>query len=660
VFKIRRTRREFWISLNCKSSGMQLFQPLFVSSVTAAFILSLSGLSAAQVSSESSTTADAMPANREALNSPDDGVSVLDAPDASPARMRRSPQTAVTAQTPENSPESTTEEAELDEIQMSPEMDVPVEPTDRSSAEDLRTPTPTVPSAFSDQPADLLPVLDSPTRASEDEGLNNRPLSEYEQELQRSSEELLQRVPVDNPPTAIDDQGEDGSVLVPEYLNPLPNPLQYPTQVPEVDVVGTQPITLDQAIELARRNNRDLQDALLTLEQSQAALREQRAANLPTLDAFSSLTTQDTDSAVQPTDIFGNPTQQDTVTNTFSAGLEINYDLFTSGRRSSLIRAAEEQVRLQELQIEVISEELRNTVVSAYYDMQQADELVRIDRQTLEEALKSLEDAQALERAGVGTRFSVLQAEVDVANARQDLIQSLSDQQVARRRMVDLLGLAQTVNVSAADPIEVTKVWTLSLEDSILMAFQNRAELEQQLVQRDISEQNRQAELAATRPQVSLFARYELQDLLDQTRVNSDAEVYTIGAQISWRLFDAGASRAAADQQESNIELAENGFANLRNQIRLEVEEAYYQLNASFENIQTAAIAVESATESLRLARLRFQAGVGTQLEVLQAQTDLTDAEVNLLQAKLGYNRALADLERAVSNVPDNVLSDRP
>ena len=101
-------------------------------------------------------------------------------------------------------------------------------------------------------------------------------------------------------------------------------------------------------------------------------------------------------------------------------------------------------------------------------------------------------------------------------------------------------------------------------------------------------------------------------------------------------------------------------FTETRNQIRLQVERAYYDLQANLNSIGTATLAVETAEEALRLARLRFRAGVETQTDVLLAQTDLTRAEVNLLRAVLGYNRSLAAIRRAVSNLPDSDLSDRP
>lgn len=92
----------------------------------------------------------------------------------------------------------------------------------------------------------------------------------------------------------------------------------------------------------------------------------------------------------------------------------------------------------------------------------------------------------------------------------------------------------------------------------------------------------------------------------------------------------------------------------------MEVENAFYNLNANRDNIKTANDALGTSEESLRLARLRFQAGAGTQTEVIDAQTELTTARGNLLNAIIDYNQSYAELQRAVSNLPNKSLADLP
>jgi outer membrane protein TolC len=446
----------------------------------------------------------------------------------------------------------------------------------------------------------------------------------------------------------------------PEYLNPSPNPLLFPTQPGEVEIVGTQPISLRQALELAQRNSPQLRQTQQELERARAALRQAEAANLPTLDLSASLT-QNQQQTQQ-----GRQNQNGSITNstittdstTLNGQLQVNYDLFTSGSRSATIRASQQQVRFQELQLEVTAEDLRQRVTRAYYDVQDADEQVRISQASVAELQRSLQDTQAQERAGIGTRFDVLQTQVDLANSQQQLTQRLSTQRINRRQLVQILNLTQSVDISAADPVVLADVWNLSLEQSVVLAYRNRAELEQQLVQRDISEQQKRAALAAVEPQISLFANYGAQNRLNSG--DGFFRSYQLGAQFNWRLFDGGAASASADQQEANISIAESQFENLRTQVRFQVEQAYLNLQANFDNIQTATLAQSQASEALRLARLRFQAGVGIQSDTLRAQTQLTQAEVNRVEAILGYNRSLIDLQRAVSNFPDGNLADSP
>jgi outer membrane protein TolC len=449
----------------------------------------------------------------------------------------------------------------------------------------------------------------------------------------------------------------------PEFLNPSPNPLLFPTQSQEVQVQTLQPITLQQAIELAQRNNRPLQTAQLNLERSRFVLQEALAAEFPTAGVNANFTRTDSaqtslSNARQDQNPPLDQLSRNPISSTFNTALQFNYDLYTSGRRPAQIRAAEKQIRFQELEVENRSQQLRLDVTTAYYNLQQADAQVEISRQAVTDAAQSLRDAALREQAGLGTRFEVLQAQVSLANANQDLTRALSQQRIRRRQIVQLLGLNQGVEVSAADPIEVAGDWNLSLEQSIVLAYKNRSELEQQLVQREISDQQRRIELAATRPQVTLNATYNILGVLNDGVGPQDG--FTLGAGLQWNFFDGGRTRARANQQRTNIAIAENTFADQRNQIRLQIEQAFFDLSSSAQNIQTATFALVQAQESLRLARLRFVAGVGTQTDVITQQTELSRARGSRLTAILDYNRALATLQRGVSNLPDSNLSDLP
>ncbi|MBC6453965.1 MAG: TolC family protein [Hormoscilla sp. SP5CHS1] len=440
------------------------------------------------------------------------------------------------------------------------------------------------------------------------------------------------------------------------YLDPGPNPLQFPTTPEEVEIQGTQPLTLQQVLDLARRNNRDLQVAQLRLEQAKALLREALAAEYPTLTAQGDITRSQSAQG-QISEANENQTSaldRDAPTTTLTGTLALNYDIYTSGLRSANIRLGKKQVRLSELEIERLQEEVRLAVTESYYDLQQNDEQVRIREQAVRNAESSLRDAQALERAGVGTRFAVLQSQVQLAEEEQRLTEAISQQRLSRRILVEQLSLPQFIDISAADPVEIAGTWNIPLDQSIILAFQNRVELETQLVTRELNQQQRLARLATLGPQISLFANYNVFELNSDDNLSTQqgsGDGYSFGARVTWNLFDGGQAKAQAAQEEAETAIAETTFADQRNEIRLQVEQSYFNLISSFDNIATASVALEQAKEALRLARLRFQAGVGTQTDVINSETDLTQAEFNRVQAVLGYNRALANLQRAISNI---------
>ncbi|MGB3769491.1 MAG: TolC family protein [Phormidesmis sp.] len=464
----------------------------------------------------------------------------------------------------------------------------------------------------------------------------------------QSGPDVVQPIPNDAPIQGAEPELGD----LPDILFADPNPLSLPATLKDVEVERNPVVTLEQAIELAYRNSQTLQASVLQLEQAEAVVDQARAANLPTLSTSAGLTSQQRDAiggGLNPLtgqQVQGEGAGLDTSLN---GSLRVDYDLLTGGRRAANIQQAELQRQVAALTVETQQEQIRLTTANSYYQLQEAGEQIRIQRTFLEEAERNLRDSRLRQEVGVGTRFDTLRAEVQYANARQQVIQAQGNQRIARRDISRLLNLPPTAGIQTS-PVSVAENWPLTLEESILLAFDNRAELEQQLLQADISEQQRQIALAAVRPQVGLFADYSLQSLLNDG-ADDIRDNYSFGASFNMVLFDGGAARASARQQEIAGQISEEQFGESADQIRFDVEQAYFNLETNQENIATSRIAVSQAEEALALANLRLQAGVGTQLDVLTAQSELTTAQGNNVTAILNYNRALAAIQRAVSNV---------
>lgn len=449
---------------------------------------------------------------------------------------------------------------------------------------------------------------------------------------------------------------------------PEANPLATPAEPPQVDINTNQALSLRQALELAAQTNRDLQIARAQIDAARAGLRQAQAALFPTLNFQSNF--QRSESA--QSEISGRVARINAVGGsvanvvsgsnegaslTWDGTLRLNYNIYTGGLRGGQIQQAQERLRQAILNGVQVAQELQLNVISAYYDVQNADAQVAIAQSAVRNAEVSLRDAQAQLKAGVGTQFAVLQAQVQLANAQQQLVNARRDQVVAQRNLVQILSLGNQVAVTASDPIETAGTWETPLDQSIILGWQQRPELVIQLSQRRFQQAQREIALAGIRPNLAFFAQtdylrfYESPTGLEK---GGFGQGYVFGLQLSFTLFDGGAAFAGARQAEANIAAADITYANVRNQVRFQVETAFNDLRANETNIKTAALALEQANESLRLARLRFQAGVGTQTDVINQENALTQAQGNLVAAVLGYNRALASLERAVGNAPFN------
>jgi outer membrane factor, OMF family len=469
-----------------------------------------------------------------------------------------------------------------------------------------------------------------------------------------------------------------------DELNPSPNPLSFPTNPEEVEVGSQKPITLKQAIEISLKNNKEVEVSRLNVERAEKVLDEANAELYPTFDlnggldygnsAFlDSVTEQEIDQAVEeaqaenpgvPEEEIRNSIEQDASTTSsasfnFSSDVTLGYNIYTGGRRAATIRAAEKQLRSNILDLERVVEVARFETARDYYNLQNADAQVKIQQAAVEDASQTLKDAQLLEKAGLGTRFDVLRAEVELAQAQQQLNTAESEQNIARRQLAETLSLAHNADLATADTIEEAGNWDIPLKTTIVQAFKNRAELEQALLQREIGEEQSKVALASVKPQVGVSASYGLNDDFEDDNIDI-VDQYSVGLNLQWRLFDGGAARASAEQSKKDSEIAEAQFGDQRNQIRFAVEQAYFGLRSNQKNITTATKEVELAEESLRLARLRFQAGVGTQTDVIDAQTQLTTARGNRLTSIIEYNQSYIDLQRQVSNTPDNGLQDLP
>ena len=494
-------------------------------------------------------------------------------------------------------------------------------------------------------------------------------------------------------PDAIDLKGArpkaDPSVLAPA-LDVLPPPLvplaappslALPDAPSQVRIHELRPLTLEEALQLAEVNSPTLKAAASQVDQAKSALRAAISAWYPTVELsasglpeyFKSYSYQNPDfvpdRVVQrPTGQINPSTGQEITRQVTRDGfnerygrewrlnvnLQVSWDLINPARVPQISAARDRFERAGDSYL-IALRDLRLDSATAYFNLQEADEGVRIGQASVQSSLVSLRDARARFNAGVNTKLEVLEAETQLARDRNLLTTRLGDQSFARRRLASLLDLPQDVTPTAATPARPLGLWEPSLEESIVAAYNFREELDQLILDISVNNSEANASLAAVQPVLSFVnstTTTRTQGQAGQTSNDIDMGDFTYGFQNStaltatWRLFDGGRARAEYRRSKQAAEESRFNFSNTRDQIRLEVEESFIGLRTAVQNIETTSSEVLSSRESLRLSQLRVQAGVSTQREVVDNQRDLTNAELRYAGAIREYNTNLAQLRR--------------
>ena len=471
---------------------------------------------------------------------------------------------------------------------------------------------------------------------------------------------------------------------LPASLKPLvaPPSLALPDAPSQVRIHELRPLTLEEAIQLAEFNSPQLKAAASRVDQAKSSLRAAIAAWYPTVNLsasglpeyFKSYSYRNPDFV--PDRIVRKPTGQinpltgDEITQPVTrdgynerygrewranVSVEVSWDLINPARVPQIAAARDQFERAGDAYL-IALRDLRLEAQTAYFDLQRADEGVRIGQDSVKASLVSYRDARARFNAGVMTKLDVLEAETQLARDRNTLTTNLRDQDEKRRNLARVLDLPQDVTPTAATPARPLGLWESSLQESIVAAFNYREELDQLILDISINNSQANASLAAVQPVLRFVnstsaSRTEGQN--GQTSLSDiDMGDFTYGVQnstalrASWRLFDGGRARAEYRRSKQAAEQSRFDFATLRNRIRLEVEQSFFGLRAAIQNIDTTATEVLSSKESLRLSQLRVQAGVGVQREVVNNQRDVTQAELKYARAINDYNTNLVLLQR--------------
>jgi len=392
-------------------------------------------------------------------------------------------------------------------------------------------------------------------------------------------------------------------------------------------------LSLTDAIALALRQHPTIRAAEQGRLAAEARVPQAQAAYYPRVDLVTSAGRSQT---------FVSSVDRTVLANSLDARVEGRQLLYDFGKTAAVVDEARANVRLSEGELERIREIVVLNVRLAYFGLLQARRLVAVADAALARAELNLRSARGFFEVGTKPKSDVTKAEVEVANARVAQIRARNQVRLAETTLANALGLEATTPVQIEDILSFEPV---PLDPTALLqeALRQRPELRQAQARLDAARAQVAGARAGFWPDLSLTGSYGGSSADFPLR-----ERWAVAATLSWNIFQGFFTTARLRETRANLEVARANYETLELQVRLEVEQAYIAVVEAAERVTATAKAVESARENLRLAQGRYDAGVGTILDLTDAQLALTNAEADQVRALTDHKLAQAQLDRAV------------
>ncbi len=415
-----------------------------------------------------------------------------------------------------------------------------------------------------------------------------------------------------------------------------------------------QPLALADAVNLALQRNANILRAQKDLAAAQGIVIQTRAIAIPKVGVagnYNAAAPSDVDTITTPGLTFGNDQN-------WATQLKLVQSLYEGGRILSSLRAAKLTKERSLLDYQTVVADAVLGVQVAYYDVLLALQQITVQEASVELLTRELADTTRRYDAGTVPRFNVLRAEVELANARPKLIRARNSYRIAKNNLINQLGFnvpkeaLEDIPLTLAGKLEA-EPFNVALPRAIALALERRTELESLRKAQALSKEDIVKAKATYKPSLQAFGGYDFHNSMLSRDLTDDKNGWITGVQLTWSLFDGRLTEGKVRQATALYERAGVELDDAGRRIELEVRTAHSNFIEADEVLKSQEKVLEEAEEALRLARARSDAGTGTQLDVLSAQTALTEARTTQIQALRDYAVARARLERAVGmNLP--------
>lgn len=412
-------------------------------------------------------------------------------------------------------------------------------------------------------------------------------------------------------------------------------------------------LTLDEAIALGLENSRALHSSLMKSDYADAKAGEMSATLYPTLKAqlsYQNLSNIPPAAVVLPRNAFGqgfppqpvNVTLSQVILNSYTAKATLQQPLFTGWKLRSAANSAEYSANAAHGDYEKDMQQLLYDIKAAYWNVYRAKEMKRLTDENVAQMTQHLEDIQNMFNQGLATTNEVLKTKVQLANSKVLQSDAENNVRIAMISFDSTIGLPLETEIAVASTLTPRNKEFPELDRLLATAFTERPDVQSMQWRVKAAESGITAARSGWMPQLYLVGNYYYSRPNPRIFPAQDIfkDSWDIGVNLQFDIWNNLTTVHQTDEAKAQYAQTEDSYAMLKDGITLEVTQSYLNFSQAKKRIDLAQLSVDQADENLRVTREKFKAELTTNSELL-------DAEVAVLQAKVQFVQSLADYELA-------------
>ncbi len=404
--------------------------------------------------------------------------------------------------------------------------------------------------------------------------------------------------------------------------------------VGRVPTNGTIDLNLPKTVQMALDYNRDIKMSQYQLKSAEAAINEAKSKKMPQV-GYTFSTSRTAGPAIPSTQ------------NKFGNGLSVELPVYTGGLVEGQIDNA--KIGKTDAQETILKTEqaTKYSAIEGYYQLLANKELQGVYHEAVDNLQGHLDNVQAQYNVGTKAKVDVLSSDVSLANAKTTALTADNAVAISESNLNNILGLPLETKLNLADHQLPFDTYNISLQEAMDYAMKYRPEVLQAALAVQKAENNIDIADAGNKPTVSVKGSNDWGDTTFPG-IDANKRQWSVGANLTYKFYDGGTTKAKVAQAKQDLLVARETEQKTRESVQLQVKQAYLNIRSAAQKVEETQTVVDQARENYRIQNIRYQAGVGINLDVLDAQLSLNQAQVNHIQALYDYNVGIAKLEQVM------------